>query len=254
MISVSWDECKRLIATGLRYRYVNVLDGYEVLLNDGSIVMQCHLKSGDADEFDASYKAGAQDMLFFVDSDGSNVVQPKTTRAGWRYEPRNINIKTGTLNSLHNTDPDDNDIGDAVERFFDATGTELTQGGAETDAAFQGRLTANCVVTAIDFQPTFDIDLIGGDFSIADTPTAPVYMHALLAPDIPVGMGGSVPFANGGFDLASLRTGIVRIFDGRGVKSIPYDPVYNSNKLRVTMRHSLGEVVRVQITVDLFKA
>lgn len=194
-----------------------------------------------------------------VDSDGAQITKPKTTNTGWHYEPRSIDYETGKYNSQynrkHNGDGmyDGTDYGDAWLTFLDAAGDVIVKGEGELDAAFQARLDTNCVTTFLDWHANYSFDIIGGMLQTI-APEVTAYMWAIIAPDIPEAYGGSVPFLAGGFNLKFFDGKIVEKFDGRGVKRITPDFVYNSSKFRIIIKHPAGLRIPVQVYFEHFKA
>ena len=174
------------------------------------------------------------------DSDNSRIVRPKTTKTGWHYEPRSLDFLTSKYNSLYNRKHDGNtiadgtDYGDAHMKFYNASGNELSyqQAGfeSETEAEFQTRLTSGCVKTIVNWQPTYDMDIIGGIVMIKNPPTSDAYMWSIAAPQLAEQYGGQVPFAAGGWNLSFMGDTDKLIVNGRGSKTVQYDPVYNTNE------------------------
>ncbi len=199
------------------------------------------------------------------DSDNSPILRQKTTKTGWHYEPRSLDFFTGVYKSLYNRKHDGNgiedgtDYGDATLKFYDASGVELayqtgTGNETETEAIFQARLDNNCVKTVMDWQPTYDMDIIGGVMMISSSPANRAYMWVVVAPDIPENLGGSVPHVAGGWNLQFFNAKDKILVDGRGAKFLAYDPVYNSNKLRTIIKHAAGDNIGMQIIFESFKA
>lgn len=200
------------------------------------------------------------------DTDGSSIVKTKTTRTGWHYEPRSIDFisaKVGSkYNRKHNTGLIDTgtSYGDASLRFFDESLVEIVSGFhgvsgfSETADEYQLRVTENCAVTYLDWQPTYEMDIIGGMLQILEPPPERAYMWAIVAPDIPEVYGGNVPFLAGGFNLQYFKSGDLFSFNGRGVKSIAPDFVYNSNKFRIIVKHAVGRQIGIQVYFEHFKA
>lgn len=184
------------------------------------------------------------------DSDGSPLVRQKMTRSGWHFEPRSIDFITSVAGSLYNRRHNGNgiddgtDYGDAVLKFFNAAGQELTS-NYET-----------CVRTQLDWQPQYDMDIIGATVSAMNAPTGSdrAYAWVVVAPDIPENMGGSVPFMAGGWNLRFFKDAPTTFLDGRGVKAFAYDPVYNSNKFRVIIKHTAGAQIELQFVAEHFRA
>lgn len=188
-----------------------------------------------------------------VDSDGSEIFRPKITKTGWRYDPRSLDWVTSKRASLYNKKltgysiSTQTDIGDAILKFWDSTGAALVQGESESDTDFQARLTLYCTSTAIEWQPTYDMDVIGATITVRTAPTNDAYFWAIAAPDIPEFMGGRASFGSGGFNLSHFNDNDKLEINGRGVKTILYDPVYNSNKFQFFCAHNAGAQIGLQI-------
>jgi len=197
------------------------------------------------------------------DTDGSPIQRNKYTKTGWHYEPRSLDFTTGVYKSLYNRKHDGNtiadgtDYGDATLKFYTSAGDELTfqETGheSETEEQFQTRLDSDCVKTIMAWQPTHDMDIIGGILMIKDAPTADTYMWTIVAPDIPENLGGSVPHVAGGWNLAYFNSKDKIQVNGRGSKTVVYDPVYNSNKFGTIIKHAAGTNVGVQMVYEFFK-
>lgn len=189
------------------------------------------------------------------DSDGSPLIRTKMTRSGWHFEPRSIDFTTSKLGSLYNRKSDGHtidggtDYGDCTIAFFDANGTDIS-------GQSQATLDTDCVKTQIDWQPQYDMDIIGATVSVLNAPTGTErgYAWVIVAPDIPANMGGSVPFMAGGWNLRFFANEPTTFLDGRGAKSFAYDPVYNSNKFRVIVKHEPGAKIELQFVAEHFRA
>lgn len=267
MLRIAWADFKAKVDAGpLKIQEKRVEDwGYELIAFDSRIEYSCIVDEDDnagADktDYETNYQGSANKPLETRDDDGSVIVKTKTTNAAWRYEPRCLDFYTSKLNSLYNRKDnggginDGTDYGDAGLKFYNSSDIELTQGGAETDAAFQARLDANCTKTIMWWQATYDMDLIGGMLQLKNQPTDNTYFWCVVAPDIPEGSGGSVPFFASGLNLSFYKDGTMHHYDGRGAKRFIADPVYNSNKFHFILKHPVGEQVGLQIVVDTFKA
>lgn len=194
------------------------------------------------------------------DSDNAPIFRPKTTKTGWHFEPRSLDWWTSKFKSLYNRKYDTatvsggTDIGDANLLFYDASATRITPNNGESDADFQTRLDSNCVMTIMDWEPAYDYDIVGMFFQIRNPPTTPGYLWMIMAPDIPVYLGGSIPLANGGWNLSFFADKATFDADGKGVKSLTYSAVYHTNKLRILIKHGIGEQIGIQIIPKHYKA
>lgn len=183
-------------------------------------------------------------IITLVDADGAPLTRTKITRAGWHYQAHSIEITTSKYTGgFYNSDITGTDLTYGSIKFYDVNGTELTN---QTD------IDANCVETVIFWEPTEDIEVLGGVIFQASVPTNDVRLWIMAAPDIPAANGGSVPFVQGGLNLKYMGTGQIFDIDGRTPKLMPYNfqnmPT-NKFKLRIThgagVQHSLLFVAKV---------
>lgn len=264
-MQVTWPDIKNLVSTGqTRLNFIERENEYVIVASATNVAFTCNLEKGSADatEFESSFKAAWLNPSQPVDSDGSAIQRTKTTRTGWHYEPRSIDFITSKAGSLYNrthtgnTIEDSPDYADCTLKFFDANGAELTQGQGESLAAFQVRLDSYCTRTQADWQATYDMEIIGATVSVLNPPTGNerAYCWVIVAPDIPANLGGSVPFMAGGWNLRFFTLDQTTFLDGRGVKFFAYDPIYNSNKIRVVVKHEVGARVELQFVAEHFRA
>jgi hypothetical protein len=265
LIDLDWPDFKTKAVDGNLHIQEHCSEswGYELRAYDSNIIYSCIIDQEDATyytDYTTNYQSLANAPITNRDSDGSVISRTKVTEDGWRYEPRCLNFYTSKLNSLYNRQDngggilDGTDYDDAGLKFYDSTDTELVQGGAETDADFQIRLTANCTKTIMWWQTTYDMDLIGGMLQLKATPTSDTYFWCVAAPDIPAANGGSVPFFASGLNLHFYQDGAMHLYDGRGVKRFLADPINNSNKFHFILKHPVGEQVGLQFVIDTFRA
>lgn len=265
-MKVEWLDFKNFLDIKLvSPQYIELSDRFIIHAFDGPFELECELiknvsDTSDLDDWNTNYKSNGNRTIDDPrDSDGSRITRTKTTQTGWHYEPRALDFFTAKLKSLYNRKDDGNDIddgtdyGDAITKYYNNSGAQLIQGEAETDAAFQIRLDGFCVKTVVDWQSTYNFDIIGGKLHIKNTPLSRAYIWCTIAPDIPAYLGGSVPYFAGGFNLSFFYDGQTHDFNGRGTKSFAYDPVYNSNKIRFIVKHAVGEQIGIQIILDQFK-
>lgn len=265
-MKVSWTEIKNFIdARSVSPQFVELDKIFIIKAFDGQFSLETEIDKNptdttDLDDWNTNYKPEANKVLSPLDSDNVSLTRPKTTQTGWHYEPRALDFFTSKLNSLYNrkhdgADMDDGtDYNDATVKYYNSAGTQLIQGELETNEAFQIRLDTFCVKTVLDWQSTYAFDIIGGTLQIKNPPADRAYIWATVAPDIPENLGGSVPYFAGGFNLSFFYPGQSEGFNGRGVKSFAYDPIYNSNKIRFTVKHGVGVQIGIQIILDQFKS
>lgn len=194
-----------------------------------------------------------------IDSEGSAILRVKSTQAGWHYEPRSLDWITAKYESLYNRKhdgpgiDDGTDYEDALLKFYDLNGDEIVRDGYDSDESFQVALDINCVQTIMTWQPQYDMDVIGGIFQILNPPEDRAYLWVVVAPDIPEFMGGSVPFAAGGWALHHFKQNDTLTINGRGSKRINVDNVHNTNKFALICKHSPGTQIGLQMVFEHFK-
>lgn len=249
---------------------VTALDHITTVGSDLAIFFKAALSGDDKATLDSIVSAHTGAPLSYPtlvtlnapgDSDNSPIFRPKTTRTGWHFEPRSLDWWTSKFKSLYNRKYDTatvaggTDIGDATMRFFDSSNTELTQGDSESDSDFQTRLTANCVMTWMDWEPHYDYDIVGMFFQIRN-PSAdpPAYFWLIIAPDIPANLGGSIPLCNGGWNLSFFQDRTSFDADGKGVKTLYYSNIYHSNKIRALIKHDVGQQIGIQLIPKHYRA
>lgn len=271
LMGVEWTEFKAMVdSKSLRIQEKSKTNSYVLLAFDDAFKVQCVIHKTDPanseqEDYEENYQANVNLPISSPrDSDNSNILRTKTTKTGWHYEPRSLDFVTAKYASLYNRKDDGHtinggtDYGDASLKFYDNSGGELTyqQSGyeAETEEEFQVRLTSNCVKSVMDWQPTYDMDMIGAIIMLRNAPTEDAYMWAIVAPDIPENLGGSIPHVAGGWNLSFFNSRDKIIIDGRGSKTMAYDPVYNSNKFRAIIKHKAGTQIGMQVIYEIFKA
>lgn len=194
-----------------------------------------------------------------LDSSSRPLYRIATTNDGWVYSPRSLDFYTAKYKSLYNREhdgagiDDGTDLGDALMKFFDQSGLELTKAENESDAEFQIRLDANCVKTFVDFEPTFDIDIYGCKLMIENTPSSRAYLWTIVAPDIPKAYGGCKEFMGGGMNLQMIQPKEIGYTDGKSSKTIRYDSVNHSGKIRIIIKHGVGEKIGLQMIYEFYR-
>lgn len=272
-LKTTWTILKAtMTARGLTCQWFDQGASYFVAVFDKQLEFTTEIeKDGGADQidFETNYKTGGNGRLEDPkDTDGSPIQRMKTTKSGWHFEPRSMDFFTSKAGSLYNRAYNTaqiltgTDLGDGVLSFFNASAVAMTQNiaGGETLAAFQARLDAldgtGCVETYADWEPNYSFDLVGAYFQIVSPPPAsnPAYLWVIIAPDVPANLGGSVPFCNGGWNLAFFGDRVTFDVDAKGVKSFNYDPVYHSGKIRLLIKHDPGVKIGIQIIYKQYKA
>lgn len=177
------------------------------------------------------------------DSDGSPLSRVKITTTGWSYQLHGIEVKTSQLDSIYSKNQDGTNFGFTTLKCYDSNNNQLTT---------QEDCDTNCVKTVVDWEPTYDYEIVGGFFKQASIPSSDIRLWVVGVPDVPAQYGGSKLFtANINLKYVGLEEGIK--VDGRAPKYMTYNATYHSNKLRMILKHNAGEKHDVHVVFELFK-
>lgn len=177
------------------------------------------------------------------DTDGAPLARNKITRSGWHFQGQSIELTTSLLNGIYNKNVSETDLGFASVKCYDSGDTELTT---------QASIDSSGVKTVLTWEPTHDIEMIGGDFYQSTQPTTDTRIWVTAIPDLPA-PNGTIPFLQGGHNLRHMGTGLVFRIDGRTPKLLPYDAVYHTSKFEICLRHTAGHQHTIMFTPELFK-
>lgn len=178
------------------------------------------------------------------DADGSKIYRPKAAKAGWTYHLTAPEFETSVLNSLYHKDADGNNLGQATVKYYNSSDVELTT---------QGDCDTSCVKTVLDFEPSFDYEIIGGTIKSLNAITNDYRIWVVAVPDLTAAQGGSkVMVENVNLKFVDPNNGVEA--DGRASKYMTYDATYHTNKLRLTVKHPAGGKEKLMIAFELYKA
>lgn len=177
------------------------------------------------------------------DSDGSLISRTKIAPAGWHYQLHCVEVSTSVLNGFVNDKYDGTSYGFVTHKCYNAAGTLLTN---------QLNIDTECVKTVVDWEPTFDYELIGGSIYQDTVPISNVRFWIVAVPDLPVSYGGSVVFGSG-INLKYVNIAGTVSMDGRSPKRLTYSATYHSNKLRLIFKHNAGYKHEGMFLFELFK-
>ncbi len=181
------------------------------------------------------------------DTDGALVTRNKAAKKGWSFWAVPVEITTSTLSgSIFSQTSDGTNIPWVNCKIYDANNAEITTAGV---------LNVNlntCVKTVLDFEPTFDFEIIGGALRINSNPSTDVRLWIVGAPDIPAQYGGSKEFASG-INLKFLAPDSSFEVDGRVTKFLTYNATTHQGKLRLILKHPAGTQVNLQLVVHLYR-
>lgn len=183
-----------------------------------------------------------------LDSDGSPLQRIKVTTTGWHYQIHGVEFTTSKIDSIVSKKADNSDWNLATAKFYKLLeGAEVEITGEDLNQTF---LDENCIKTVIDWEPNFDVDIIGGLLYQASPPAENVHLWVVAAPDISEQYGGSKLFITS-LNLKFTDNGIS--IDGKTPKFIAYDSTYHSGKFRIILRHPAGFQHSLNMAFEIFK-
>ena len=245
-IDVSWKELKDFIdKRALSCQWLDIGGYYYLAALDGPYSLHCQLlKDGSVDqtEFETNYKTNGNKS--FTDADGSALTRPKAAKRGWTYHLCGVEFETSVLGSIYHKDVDGVDLGDTTIKFYNNADTEITtQGTADTD----------CVKTVIEFEPTYDYEIIGGTIKTEAEVTSDYRVWVIAVPDLTPAQGGTkVMVENINLKFIDPNNGVEA--DGRVSKLMTHDATYHTNKLQVVVKHPAGGKKKILLALELFRS
>lgn len=180
------------------------------------------------------------------DIDGAIIVRTKAAKKGWSFWAVPIEITTSTLDTKYCKTSDGNDIPWVNCKIYDNSDQEIT-----TPGLLNANL-ATCVKTVIDFEPTFDYEIIGGALRINSNPSQDIRLWIIGAPDIPAQYGGSKEFASG-INLKFMAPDSTFEIDGRVTKYLTYNAITHQGKMRLILKHPAGIEVNMQVVIHIYR-
>jgi hypothetical protein len=211
------------------------------------------VSSDDQTDFETNYKSTINKTIDPRDTDNVSLSRVKQTTTGWTIQDHKVELSLGTLSSLYSKKDTGADFNFSTVKYYELiSSAETLITGA--NAADQGYLTANCIKTVIDWEPTFDYDIIGGEIRFSDTITQDVRLWVTAVPDLPSSMGGSKELLTGGRNLKFIQPKSTINLDGRTAKRLSYNASYHTNKLRYAFRHDVGAAYSIEIALQFYKA
>lgn len=181
------------------------------------------------------------------DSENAPISRHKMAPSGWHFQYQAIEVELGKINSVYSKKSDLTDFGFCTLKFY-----KLVD-GVETLMVdpTQEQVDLEAVRTEIDWMPTHDYELVGGQMKYYENIIEDVRFWCIGVPDIPYAMGGSkefIPCIN--LRYLSKEEGLNS--DGRVCKYMTYDPISPTNKLRFLFRHPIGYKIKVQVCIEMF--
>lgn len=172
------------------------------------------------------------------DSEGAMIYSPKTNSAGWTYQKVAFDYLTCVPDSLAFINCDGSLDPTAVVRCFDSANTLLLT---------QEERDISCVKTIIDWMPTSDFEIVGGEFRVLGD-CADTRLWIMAVPDYPYAYGGQRVLAKN----IACRFDYLFKCDGRNRKKLSYNGGAGTNKVRVIVRHTAGLRLDSQLTLEVF--
>lgn len=256
-MKVSWTIFKGFVQSRLlSIQWLDLTNKYWMKAFDGLFELECELLKDPSDttellDFENNFKALGNKKLDPRDSDGSPLQRTKVTTTGWNYCLHGLEFETSKLDSIYSRKPDNTDYNFHTIKFYkDVSGAEVEITGDDLNQTF---LDANCIKTIVDWEPTFDYEIVGGSLKQKSVPTEDVHLWVIGVPDIPEAYGGSKVFVTT-VDLAyiGLEDGVK--VDGRAPKYLTYSATNHTSKLRLVLRHPVGYKHKLHMLFEIFKA
>lgn len=248
----SWATYKNLVSTkDLRPQYLETPTTYDILATEGEFCWQIALlKDGGTDvtDFINSHRVNYNQPVSSLDSDGAQVTRNKAAKKGWTYCVDPIEFETSRRSNLmYSKDVNGNNRNGISLRLYDINSNEIVVDG-EANANW-----ANAVKTVIDFEPTYDYEIIGGFVGTLNDITQDIRLYIIGAPDIPAQSGGSKEMI-GGLNLNFMKPENAFFVDGRVTKFMQYNGNDHRGKMRFILKYPAGVNERVVINVEYYKA
>jgi len=202
----------------------------------------------DKSDFETNFKAAANKSVSVRAADGRDTVRITTANKGTIYKLRTFSFYTADITKLHNMDPRQGLLG-AGATYGDITYNLYDVNGNNTNAT-----PALAVRTVVDWEPTYNYEVIGGHLDIPAAIRGGVtdswYFSVIGLPDVPAASGGNVDFLSE-VNLEADGTGRV-VLDGRSTTYLTYSATNHTNKIRCIVKHPVGTSQRFQVAIEIF--
>lgn len=246
---ITWAILKSFVqARTLSIQYIDMDTFYMLWAFDGEFSLNMEIEKDGGTEvtdFETNFKPAGNASS--SDIDGIPFFRLKASKKGWSFWALPIEITTSTLSgSVYSKDASGTNIPGITCKIYDNNNAEITTAGL---------LNANlntCVKTVLDFEPTFDYEMIGGILRINSNPGTDIRLWIVGAPDIPAIYGGSKEFASG-INLKFLAPDSAFEIDGRVTKYVTYSADTHQGKLRIILKHPAGTQINLQAVIHTYK-
>ena len=243
-----------IIANTLKVLFNDEGASWYVFAIDGGVTHETRIfkdNGADQTDFETNYKPTANKKIDQRDSEGVYLQRNKITTAGWHYQLHGLEFETSKLNSFESKKADGTDYGFGSMKFYGLVDNVETQITGEN--LNQTYLDSHCIKTLIDWEPTHDIEILGGMLKMNSVPSENLRMWTIGVPDVSEAYGGSKPFAvNINLKFIGTEEGVK--VDGKTPKYLTYSATYHTTKLRMIFKHSAGFKHQLHMIFELFKA
>lgn len=214
---------------------LKTFQGADNLINDIT------LATPEASVNDLTGSAGINELMRIdqKDSEGALMSRTKVTKSGWSYHVQGVEFTTSKVDSVYNKDMDGNDLGFTTYTMKDVNGAVTTN-------------EMECTQTIVDWEPTHDYEIIGGQLKMDMIPTDNIRAYVIGVPDVPAQYGGSKEFICC-VNMKYIKAKDAINADGRASKELKFDPVNHTNKMRLVLNHSAGTQANFLMLFEIFK-
>lgn len=243
-MNLKWEDFKTFCSSrSVSMHELRLGSDYLLVAFDGPLSVQSKLsaESTEALDYETNFQSTAN--LSFTDSSGTPLARARVTKTGWHAQPHFIEFETSSSGSVFNQDKDLNDLGFTSIKFYDSSNVELVT---------QQDIDTSCVKTVIDWEPTHDYGLLGGEVRQHTATTENIRMWVTAFPDAAAFGYIPVEFIEGGANLRYASSNPI-IVDGKAQKELLYTPGVGSNKIRFTIRHPAGIKHCISVELSIFK-
>jgi hypothetical protein len=251
IVDLSWSNFKNIITYKEKIRFIERStdsgDFYLISYSDNGGTFQTSIfkdSGSDQTDFESNYKSYANNKSDEQkDPDGRLYSRPTAAKAGWVYFLCPIEFTTSKLNSIYCKKENDTSRTGVSYKIYDSNGTEITDSQNES----------NAVKTVVDFEPTHDYEIVGGQLQQHTKPTTNIRLWVIGVPDIAENYGGSKEMV-GGVNLKFIDPTDKVHADGRVSKYMTYNATYHTNKLRLVLKHDAGMQHEVMMILEMYRA
>ena len=177
-----------------------------------------------------------------VDVDGRQITRSAATNKGWSYQAFFFEIETSS-GTYYNHSQNGQDLNEIVVTRYDVN-NQITN------------VTLDTVKTVVTLKRPFDFEIVSGSISQKSRPTSPIrlwvtaglYNEASNYSEISV-----IKFVEGGMNLEYFDSAET---DGRASKYVKHTTAgapFPTNRFQYTIKHTAGELHKIQIRMDLYK-